>query len=958
MAAATPAPSAASRIFEDELRKFKNRLDGKQLRGFECTSLKNVEDALEDIQKRQEAQRELRNLTRIRRFLEAIEQFGRVIEVFTNSSQYVGYLWGPLKFLLQVSSTWADTLDQILDAYEQIGEALPLLAQYEPVFIQYPETQRVLALMYKDILEFHLPAIRFLSRPAWRQLFRSSWSDFKAKFDGILRNLARHRRLVESQFILLQARQHEAHHTEVLKEIQALELEMQFTRGLLEGEQEARRKRQRSAICEWIAGNSTYDSHERAQRDRRDYAQTGLWIIQNEKVSSWLSDDLPRSSMLWVHGIPGAGKTVLASIIIEACQKQPNSQTAYFYCRHDDDTTITCVSILKGLLAQQIGWYPDLVPYFDEKRAHSGEPVLTYEKTAKSLFETISKEQQRQYIILDGLDECRPEERRSILPFLTSLVNRIDLIETSRLRVLIVSQEEPDIRRFVSSAEEFPIKRDDNSQDIRTFVKAWTARIQQKFELDDDTSTRLEDHTCRNAAGQFLFAKLVMEHLHKQPNLHLLQREVDTERFPKKLAEAYDRIIERIKLRLGDHEWDIVQQFLGWMTCAARPLKWHEIQGAMAICREEQEVDFHRYQIRATAHDLCGPLVTAYGDRINLVHGTAKRYIAESEHVDLLTVECRLASLCLEYLAFPCFDQDIDKEEEVLKGSYAFADYAVAKWMSHFDHMLDKLGSRVDHRESDAYETVVQELCEAVENMVRECSDNLQISQAVAEAPQLEVELAPEIRRRLTVFDGAEVGFQSLWAHIVLHRSKDIVKRNEISLDRLKTAMEGIRNILERLFKDRALPAEDHQRLKSRYGSKVFRCSKVTCFYFHEGFTDGHTRDMHVIRHDRPFQCVAADCDIGDMGFGSKKELDSHMRNFHADVEMKAEIFTEIKPATPSHAKYGCGQCGKSFVRRSILRDHELAHNGQKPYECARCGKSFTRKNDCTRHEKIHENRR
>lgn len=160
---ASPDPFRAA--LDELLVRFKNRLTARELQRFKGTTLKDVETALRDIQNRLDTQRELRNLTRIRGFLDAMDQFGKVIEVFTNSSNMVAFVWGPLKFLLQMSSTWANSLDRILDAYEQIGEALPLLQQYESMFKQYPEMQKVLVLIYKDILEFHMPAIRFFGHP-------------------------------------------------------------------------------------------------------------------------------------------------------------------------------------------------------------------------------------------------------------------------------------------------------------------------------------------------------------------------------------------------------------------------------------------------------------------------------------------------------------------------------------------------------------------------------------------------------------------------------------------------------------------------------------------------------------------------------------------------------------------------------------------------------------------------
>jgi len=68
------------------------------------------------------------------------------------------------------------------------------------------------------------------------------------------------------------------------------------------------------------------------------------------------------------------------------------------------------------------------------------------------------------------------------------------------------------------------------------------------------------------------------------------------------------------------------QKLLGWLVCSRRPLKWHEIQGAMSIDNELQIVDFDAGSLVLGAEDLCGSLVERFpGDRIELVHSTAKK---------------------------------------------------------------------------------------------------------------------------------------------------------------------------------------------------------------------------------------------------------------------------------------------------------------------------------------------
>lgn len=84
------------------LNKFKTRLSKDEEAEFQLTSLEDVQNAILRIQKAQSARKEMMNFTRIQSFLEATKQFGAVIEVFLNTNEFVAFVWGPMKFLLQV----------------------------------------------------------------------------------------------------------------------------------------------------------------------------------------------------------------------------------------------------------------------------------------------------------------------------------------------------------------------------------------------------------------------------------------------------------------------------------------------------------------------------------------------------------------------------------------------------------------------------------------------------------------------------------------------------------------------------------------------------------------------------------------------------------------------------------------------------------------------------------------
>lgn len=64
---------------------------------------------------------------------------------------------------------------------------------------------------------------------------------------------------------------------------------------------------------------------------------TGLWLTEGADFKDWLAT--PNSS-LWLTGIPGAGKSVLAGATIAEClhekKSKANPAVAYFICTHRD----------------------------------------------------------------------------------------------------------------------------------------------------------------------------------------------------------------------------------------------------------------------------------------------------------------------------------------------------------------------------------------------------------------------------------------------------------------------------------------------------------------------------------------------------------------------------------------------------------------------------------------------
>ncbi len=71
------------------------------------------------------------------------------------------------------------------------------------------------------------------------------------------------------------------------------------------------------------------------------------------------------------------------------------------------------------------------------------------------------------YIFIDGLDECRKEERSTIL----SMINQLTHSDHSAVKILLTSQEVTDISTSLNGLPRLQVSADKNSSDIASFIE-------------------------------------------------------------------------------------------------------------------------------------------------------------------------------------------------------------------------------------------------------------------------------------------------------------------------------------------------------------------------------------------------------------------------------------------------------------------------------------------------------
>jgi hypothetical protein len=170
---------------------------------------------------------------------------------------------------------------------------------------------------------------------------------------------------------------------------------------------------------------------------------TGEWLLESLAFHSWI--ERPQET-LFCPGIPGAGKTILASAVIDKLESRFGNDRdvgiAYIFCsfEHRDNQMQNPDSLLASLLrqlAQNLDPMPDsIVALYDKHKVKGTRP--SFNETSKALRLAVRR-LPRVFIVIDALDECR---RLAISRILDEL---FDLQATHNLNLLATSRFIPEI---------------------------------------------------------------------------------------------------------------------------------------------------------------------------------------------------------------------------------------------------------------------------------------------------------------------------------------------------------------------------------------------------------------------------------------------------------------------------------------------------------------------------------
>jgi len=204
---------------------------------------------------------------------------------------------------------------------------------------------------------------------------------------------------------------------------------------------------------------------------------TGQWLIRSRDYQDWLTG---MSRFLWIHGIPGAGKTILASFVIQNIQELCENAGqlfighAYYYCyfgRDQDETGPFLCWIISQLCRQA----KEIPQQLGSMLARGTEPGY---KELLEMLETILGRFAHVYIVIDALDESQG---------LDNLLNLLYTLSTQQpfrnLKILATSRLIGDIQRTLETlGQNVSMSNPLVDRDISQFIES-QLNSSQKFAL-------------------------------------------------------------------------------------------------------------------------------------------------------------------------------------------------------------------------------------------------------------------------------------------------------------------------------------------------------------------------------------------------------------------------------------------------------------------------------------------
>jgi Cdc6-like AAA superfamily ATPase len=194
---------------------------------------------------------------------------------------------------------------------------------------------------------------------------------------------------------------------------------------------------------------------------------TGQWLLDSAPFQEWLKHG---KQTLFCPGIPGSGKTILASIVVDQLranhQADPTVGMAFLYCNFQRQQEQKPLDLFSSLVKQlvperQSPFHEELKKVYRHHQAFQTRPSL--EEIITLLYSVLST-YSRAFIIIDALDECQLSDGS-----LTTLLSEISKVrDRTQANLFVTSRFIPEIQKSFEKNVSLEILASD--EDVERYI--------------------------------------------------------------------------------------------------------------------------------------------------------------------------------------------------------------------------------------------------------------------------------------------------------------------------------------------------------------------------------------------------------------------------------------------------------------------------------------------------------
>ena len=762
---------------------------------------------------------------------------------------------------------------------------LPRIDKLKKAFANDAEFERILALIYEDLIEFFQRTYKFFRRRAWAQWFEASWRLFEHRFSSIINKLAAHCETLDKQAAA-------THYAEMKAERERRRLEdAQY--------EKSRQQRMTGEVVSWLS--SAAESQENYLHNLSDGRQpeTCDWILADAEMQSWKEDDSGKP-IVWMTGIPGAGKSVVCSFLVEHLQAQNSASILYYFCGQSSAAVTDNTLILRTFAVQCLRQQRDLASLVHEIYIGSGSNKSM--KEMKSLLSKLLTSVGRTRILLDGLDEFELDMQTGIIKALLEVLSITQTSPGISCKILISSRRLPQIEKALSKNKQC-ISLDLGArpeESILLFIENSVADLKETFEeFDDDLFKKITVEFRAKAKGMFLWVRLVSEVLKSLSTQEDFEKALD--KLPDGLDQAYGLILKRLN-KMPAEARSRAFRILYWLCVAYIPVCTEDVAdgvalkpGTMRLSKKSRSQNLKRDIL-----DICAPIIEQSADNtLMLVHFTAKEYLLDirsghcrdipsSPYLDIFQAHHDIAFACVANLiAALCFIpkysgglSEPDLHKIIVRGELGLQKYAHRFWARHVLDYLKFIPSGVSP-EMELLK-ILDELACVRKNESPIDHDPL-LQKVLVHVPEIRTlsswSSVKDVLLKTLLLDAKRKDGGSVFQNYDAQKRWDL-QEDLTFLSLVDSRVQKTTEELLSLEPDNLPSHIDHKEFHSFVNRFRFPCRILGCFQVFKGIA---LRDTHESTHSLTYQCP--ECDFSTRGFKSRRDLERHVERYHLSAE-------------------------------------------------------------------------